>query len=210
MTPDGSRLWPDIAARLLPSAAAADPRLAPENLHALEAFWGEPRPLRPAAVLVGLVERREGLHVLLTRRHDQLNQHAGQISFPGGRIDPDDRDAVHAALRETHEETGIPPERVEVLGRSDAIATISQYRIEPVVARIDPDYELNLQPGEVSAAFELPLARAARAELWQPYPVQRPGLDIVMKALDFQGHTIWGATAMILERLLARLHGLPL
>lgn len=210
MAPDGSRLWPDIAARLLPSAAAPDPRLAPENLHALEAFWGESRPLRPAAVLVGLVERREGLHVLLTRRHDQLTQHAGQISFPGGRIDPDDRDAVRAALRETHEETGIPPERVEVLGRSDTIATISQYRIEPVVARIDPDYELNLQPGEVSAAFELPLARAARAELWQPYPVQRPGLDIVMKALDFQGHTIWGATAMIIERLLRRLQGLPL
>lgn len=210
MTADGRRRWPDIAARLLPPAAPSDALADPENLRELAAYWGEARLLRPAAVLVGLIERREGLHVLLTRRHDQLTQHAGQVSFPGGRIDPDDRDAVHAALRETHEETGIPPARVEVLGRSEAIATISQYRVEPVIARIDPDYELNLQPGEVSAAFELPLARAARAELWQPYPVQRPGLDIVMKALDFQGHTIWGATAMILERLLARLKGLPL
>ena len=209
MAADGSRHWSEIAARLLPVASQED-TLAPANLRALEAYWGESRLLRPAAVLVGLIERREGLHVLLTRRHDQLTQHAGQISFPGGRIDPDDRGAVHAALRETHEETGIPPSRVQVLGRSDAIATISQYRVEPVIARIDPDYELNLQPGEVSAAFELPLARAARDELWQPYPVQRPGLDIVMKALDFQGHTIWGATAMILERLLVRLHGLPL
>lgn len=201
------RDWNALAHRLLP--LADDPDLDPINLDALQAYWGGERPLRPAAVLVGLVERRRGLHVLLTRRHDGLTQHAGQISFPGGRIDAGDTDAVQAALRETREEIGVAADRIGLLGRIEPLATVSQYTVQPIVAHIDPDYELRLQTGEVSAAFELPLARAARPELWRPYAV-RTGLKIPMKALDFQGHTIWGATAMIIERLLARFRGIEL
>jgi len=200
--------WSGISARLLP--LDSNPSLEPVNLSSLESHWGGSRVLRPAAVLVGLVARREGIHVILTRRHDALTHHAGQISFPGGRIDPDDASAVHAALRETHEEIGVPNRLIEPLGRIEPLATVSEYIVQPIVARIDPDYEVRMQPGEVSAAFELPLARAARAELWKPYPMTRKGLAITMKALDFQGHTIWGATAMIIERLLVRLEGLPL
>lgn len=202
------RDWRALAQRLLP--LASDPNLAPTNIEALHAYWGGVRPLRPAAVLVGLIARRQGMHVLLTRRHDQLAQHAGQISFPGGRIDACDADAVQAALREAHEEIGVGDDRIEPLGRIEPLATVSQYLVQPIVARVDPDYELRLQTGEVSAAFELPLARAARPELWQPYAVNRPGLNIAMKALDFQGHTIWGATAMIIERLLTRFEGIEL
>lgn len=202
------RDWSALSERLLP--LAGDPSLPPANLDALEHYWGGARLLRPAAVLVGLVERREGIHVLLTRRHDALSQHAGQISFPGGRIDPGDVDAVHAALRETHEEVGVAADLIVPLGRVEPLATVSEYIVQPIVARIDPDYEIRLQAGEVSAAFELPLSRAAQSNLWTPYPVSRPGLAITMKALDFQGHTIWGATAMIIEQLLARLEGIDL
>ena len=200
--------WSGLAGRLLP--LAADPALPPDNLAALERWWGGPRPLRPAAVLVGLVPRAGGLHVLLTRRQEGMTHHGGQVSFPGGRIDAGDADAVAAALRETVEEIGIGPRQVQPLGRVEPLATVSEYLVQPVVALVDPGYRLRLCSGEVSCAFELPLALAARRELWQPYPLQRPGLDIELRALEFQGHTIWGATAMILDRLLARLRGLPL
>lgn len=200
--------WQRLSGRLLP--LRADPDVPPVNLQALHRYWGESRPLRPAAVLIGLVEREQGLHVLLTRRHDGLSQHAGQISFPGGRIEHDDADAVAAALRETEEEVGIDASSIEPCGRVEPLATVSAYRIQPIVARLPAQYRLRLDPREVSAAFELPLSLAARAEAWQPYPLSRPGLDVPMRALDYQGHVVWGATAMLLERLLQRLHGLPL
>lgn len=200
--------WSDLAQRLLP--LAGDPALPPDNIEALERWWGGPRPLRPAAVLVGLVPRPDGLRVLLTRRQEGLTHHGGQVSFPGGRIDAGDADAVAAAVRETQEEIGVGAGQVRPLGRVEPLATVSQYLVQPVVALVDPAYRLRLCAGEVSCAFELPLALAARRELWQPYPLPRPGLEVELRALEFEGHTIWGATAMILERLLARLRGMPL
>jgi 8-oxo-dGTP pyrophosphatase MutT (NUDIX family) len=200
--------WPELTQRLLP--LAGDPALPADNLAALERWWGGPRPLRPAAVLVGLVPRPDGLQVLLTRRQEGMTHHGGQVSFPGGRIDTGDADAIAAAVRETQEEIGVTAGQVRPLGRVEPLATVSEYLVQPVVARVDPGYRLRLCAGEVSCAFELPLALAARRELWRPYPVPRPGLDIELRALEFEGHTIWGATAMILERLLARLRGMPL
>lgn len=202
------RDWQALADRLLP--LTPEPSVAPDNLDALTAWWGGPRELRPAAVLVGLVERADGLHVLLTRRHHGLSQHAGQISFPGGRVEPGDADTVQAALRETEEEIGVGCLQVRPLGRLEPLATVSEFLVQPVVAVVEPGYRLCLDPREVSVAFELPLARAACAELWRPYPVQRPGLDITLRCLDYQGHEIWGATAMILDRLLERMRGWPL
>jgi 8-oxo-dGTP pyrophosphatase MutT (NUDIX family) len=200
--------WTRLSERLLP--LSDDPPLIPGNLEALTRYWGECRPLRPAAVLIGLVEREHGLHVLLTRRHDGLSQHAGQISFPGGSIEAGDANAVAAALRETEEEVGIAAASIEPCGCVESLATVSAYRVQPVVARLPERYRLCLDPTEVSAAFELPLALAARAEVWQPYAGGRPGLEIPMQALHFQGHTVWGVTAMILRRLLERMRGLPL
>jgi 8-oxo-dGTP pyrophosphatase MutT (NUDIX family) len=113
--------------------------------------------LRDAAVLVGLVPRATGLQVLLTRRDDALRRHAGQVSFPGGRVDPGDIDAVDAALRETTEEVGIPRALLAPLGYLDPLATITGFRVLPVVARVDPSYVALPDPTEVAAVFEVPL-----------------------------------------------------
>lgn len=199
--------WPTLAERLMP--LDEEPVLPPANLDALRGYWRGDRPLRPAAVLVGLVPRAEGVNVLLTRRQDGLSHHAGQISFPGGRVEAEDGDAIRAALRETEEEVGVGAASIQALGRIEPLATISQFTVQPIIARLDPAYRLRLHEGEVSAAFELPMALAAREGAWRPYR-PRPGLDIEMKALEFQGHTIWGVTAMILQRLIERLRGLPL
>lgn len=202
--------WQSLSERLLPLADADADRQAPppENLLALEAFWGGKRALRPAAVLVGLIPREDDLHVLLTRRTETLLKHAGQVSFPGGRIDPGDADAVSAALRETREEVGLASGLVQPLGRLPALATISEFTVEPVIARIDPAHALTLEVGEVSAAFELPLSLAARADAWQPYRPTGAAPKLSFRALEYQGHTVWGVTAMILEQLLARMKGL--
>ncbi|MFB9068673.1 NUDIX hydrolase [Pseudofulvimonas gallinarii] len=198
--------WSALAQRLLP--LEEEPAMPPANLEVLRSYWRGDRPLRPAAVLVGLVPRQDGLNVLLTRRQDGLSNHAGQISFPGGRVDDTDGDAICAALRETEEEVGVGAGSIRALGRVEPLATISQFTVQPIVARLDPAYRLRLHEGEVSAAFELPLALAARAEAWRPY-ARTPDLGMRLMALDYEGHTIWGATAMILQRLLERLRGLP-
>lgn len=205
--PEREGLWAELPARLLP--LDREPALPPANLEVLRRYWRDDRPLRPAAVLVGLVQRPQGVHVLLTRRQDGLTHHAGQISFPGGRVDEGDADAVRTALRETEEEVGIGSEAIRPLGRIEPLATVSRFAVQPIVARLQPDYRLRLHEGEVSVAFELPLALAMRADAWRPYR-RIPDLGIDMTALDYQGHTIWGATAMILQRLLQRLRGLPL
>ncbi len=202
--------WQTLSDRLLP--LGADDRAAmipdPENLAALEAFWGGKRALRPAAVLVGLIPRGDELRVLLTRRTETLVKHAGQVSFPGGRIDPGDGDAVTAALRETREEVGLASGLVQPIGRLPAFATISEYTVEPVIARIDPDHALTLEAGEVSAAFELPLSLAADEQAWQPYRPPGAAPKLAFRALEYQGYTVWGVTAMILEQLLARMKGM--
>ncbi len=208
LTADDSRYWRRLSGRLLPLAAVPDP--APANLELLTRYWGGPRTLAPAAVLVPLVARRNGLNVLLTRRNDQLRQHAGQVSFPGGRIDPGDTDAVQAALRETHEEVGVPAQQVLPLGRLLPVATISQFVVEPVVARLAPDYELRLDPREVSSAFELPLAQVAELAMWRDYRPASPIPGLEFQALDYQGHTIWGLTAMILQELAECMRGMPI
>ena len=203
--------WQALSDRLLPldsGRARSDSHSDPENLAALEAFWGGKRTLRPAAVLVGLIPRDNDLRVLLTQRTDTLVKHAGQVSLPGGRIDPGDADAVSAALRETREEVGLAAGLVQPLGRLSEFATISEYTVEPVIARIDPDHALTLEAGEVSAAFELPLSLAADEQAWQPYRPLGAAPKLTFRALEYQGFTVWGVTAMILDQLLARMKGM--
>jgi len=170
--------------------------------------------LREAAVLIGLIERPAGLHVLLTRRTDGLRQHAGQVSFPGGVVDADDADALTAALREAHEEIGLPPARVQPLGWLDPLVTITGYRVLPVVAKIDPGFVPVPHPAEVADVFEVALdfllnPEHLRKTSWKVAGRVRHVLEF-SEYPDAPGQRIWGATASILFNLRQRLQALNL
>jgi len=158
-----------------------------------------------AAVLVGLVPRREGTQVLLTRRTDGLRHHGGQVSFPGGRIEASDRDAVAAALRETGEEIGLLPAQIAPLGFLDPLATITGFRILPVVAMISPDYVALPDPGEVADVFEVPLAFLLDPANLATHTFDLLGRPRAVWEYRYPAQRIWGATASILLNLRERL-----
>jgi 8-oxo-dGTP pyrophosphatase MutT (NUDIX family) len=159
------------------------------------------RPLTPAAVLVPLVDRAEGLTVLLTRRTDHLHDHAGQISFPGGRIDAGDPDAVAAALREAEEEVGLPRERVEVAGRLDTYVTRTGFEVVPVIGLVDPPPAYAPDPFEVAEVFEVPLSFIAAPESAQRHSREYQGCTRFFYVFPWQSYYIWGATAGMLVNL---------
>jgi 8-oxo-dGTP pyrophosphatase MutT (NUDIX family) len=165
-------------------------------------------PSREAAVLVGVVSRPDALQVLLTRRTDDLRHHAGQVSFPGGRIEAGDADPVAAAMRETEEEVGIPATQLVPIGYLDPLATITGFRVFPVVAQIDPGYRPRPDPREVADVFEVPLA-----DLLVPDNLVRRVVDLrgrprtIMEFVNFSSpeRRIWGASASILHNLRQRM-----
>jgi 8-oxo-dGTP pyrophosphatase MutT (NUDIX family) len=161
----------------------------------------------PAAVLVGLVERSDGLALLLTQRTDHLRDHAGQICFPGGRIEPDDQDAAAAALREAEEEIGLDPARVGILGELPVYQTVTGFRIHPVVGWITPPFELRPDPFEVAEAFEVPLHYVLDPENHRRQSYRRGPVTRGYYVLPYQGRFIWGATAGILVNLARLLRG---
>src|SRR5262249_33937560 len=141
------------------AAEAAALRRATRGDHDLNPGWTPPSTeLRPAAVLVPLVDRTGGISVLLTQRTAHLSAHAGQISLPGGRIETSDRDATEAALRETEEEVGLPRDHVTVIGRLDTYVTGTGFEITPMVGIIKVPFPLTPDPFEVSEVFEVPLS----------------------------------------------------
>lgn len=161
-------------------------------------------PPRPAAVLVGVV-MRSPLTVLLTLRTPHLKAHAGQVAFPGGKVEEHDATATDTALREATEEIGLDKELVEPLGFLDTYRTGTGYAIAPLVALIEPNYAAVLDPNEVAALFEVPLGflmdpANARLETrhWR-------GRDRRFYALSFNGYDIWGATAGMLHNMRERL-----
>ena len=165
----------------------------------------DPSTLVNAAVLVGLVPRPEGAHVLLTRRNDSLHRHAGQVSFPGGRIDPGDRSAMDAALRETWEEVAIASGEIEPVGFLDPYTTITGFHVLPLVARLAPDYRARPNPDEVAAAFEVPLAPLLAGDHLVRTPAQWRGRPRHYWEYQVGPHRIWGATAAMLVNLARRL-----
>jgi 8-oxo-dGTP pyrophosphatase MutT (NUDIX family) len=166
---------------------------------------GREGPLVPAAVLVPLVNRPEGLQVLLTERAAHLPDHPGQISFPGGRVEPDDADDAAAALREAHEEVGLPPERVEILGELASYDTVTGYRVRPVVGWLEPPLDLVPDPLEVASVFEVPLEFLLDPANHLRHFRMLGDLRRDYWAMPYGERYIWGATAamlLILERTL--------
>jgi 8-oxo-dGTP pyrophosphatase MutT (NUDIX family) len=164
-----------------------------------------PGPLRPAAVLVGLIERPGGTHVLLTRRHEQLRHHAGQIAFPGGRIEPHDDGAIGAALREAHEEVGLATAHAEPLGFLDPFVTITGFHVVPVVARVHTDFLPVPDPGEVDEVFEAPLAFLLDPANERNFEAEFGGRTRRIVEMQYGAYRIWGATASMLVNFRRRL-----
>lgn len=157
--------------------------------------------LTPAAVLVPIVMRQSALHVLFTRRADHLARHAGQVSFPGGRLNGGAETAVEAALRETEEEIGLGRTHVEVLAELDPYETGTGFRIQPFVGLVQEGFALNVDGAEVAEVFEVPLAflmdrrnHETHAGVWQ-------GVERRYFAIPFGRHYIWGATAGIVVNM---------
>jgi 8-oxo-dGTP pyrophosphatase MutT (NUDIX family) len=160
--------------------------------------------ITPAAVLVAVVERSAPT-VILTLRPETMRRHPGQISFPGGRIDPGDDGPVAAALREAEEEIGLPPSQVDVIGIADVYRTVTGFEVTPVVGIVPPDLPLSPHPGEVAAMFEAPLHylldpahHVERSAVWR-------GRQRHYYEIDYEGRRIWGATAAMIVNLSRRL-----
>lgn len=163
------------------------------------------KPPAAAAVLAGLVPRANGTTVLLTRRHDDLRHHGGQVSFPGGRVDPGDADAIDAALRESHEEIALPRHQVQPLGLLDPLATVSGFLVTPVVAVVDPAFVPVPNPGEVAEVFEVPLDYLMAPDNLRSVELSFKGRARTVLEYDWAAQRIWGATAAILYNLRRRL-----
>jgi 8-oxo-dGTP pyrophosphatase MutT (NUDIX family) len=160
--------------------------------------------LTPAAVLVAVVDHRSPT-VILTERPMTMRRHPGQISFPGGRIDPGDDGPVAAALREAEEEIRLPRDRVEVIGAADLYRTVTGFEVTPIVGAVPPGLDLQPQSGEVAAMFEAPLDylldprhQIVRTALWQ-------GRERCYYEIEWEGRRIWGATAAMIVNLSRRL-----
>jgi 8-oxo-dGTP pyrophosphatase MutT (NUDIX family) len=160
---------------------------------------------RPAAVLVPVVDRPDPA-VLLTQRTAELSSHAGQIAFPGGKIDPGDATPSAAAVREAEEEIGLRRGVIEPIGYLDLYLTFSGFRVLPTVARIAPEYRLTLNPSEVADAFEVPLAFLMDAQNHALHSRDWKGVTRRYYAMPFGERYIWGVTAGILRNLYERIY----
>ena len=161
---------------------------------------------KPASVLVPIVDR-DTPTILLTLRTAELASHAGQVAFPGGKIDPADESPVAAALREAAEEVGLSPMLVEPIGYLDLYLTFSGFRILPTVARVKPDFALKLNPSEVTEAFEVPLGFLMNPDNHQRKTRDWKGIARDYYAMPFGERYIWGVTAGILRNLYERVFG---
>ena len=165
----------------------------------------EVRPIRPAAVLVPVVDHAEP-SVLLTQRAQHLPDHPGQVSFPGGKIEKGDANPCASALRETNEEIGLDRSHIEPIGYLDLYMTTLGYRIVPVIARVKPGFQLALNPAEVDSTFEVPLAFLMDQANVQRHSREWQGMTRHYYAITFGERYIWGVTAGILRNLYDRIY----
>jgi len=202
----------DRLARALAASRAADVVFGPGERDLARAqmlkrgFVGDAATaLRPAAVLIPLVMRPAGPTILLTERTAHLADHAGQISFPGGRLEPQDDDAVAAALRETEEEIGLARRHIDVLGHFEDYGTVTGFRVTPVVGLVRPPFDLTPDPHEVAEIFELPLAFILQPTNILRARETRGGALRDVYEIAYGKWRVWGFTARILVRLIGAL-----
>ena len=199
----------DRAARALHADPPAEPRRSDDDLNAHAPLLPPGAVPKPAAVLVPLVVRDAGLSVLLTQRTAHLARHAGQVAFPGGRIDEGDEGPVAAALRETEEETGISRSFVEPVGFLDTYLTGTAYRVVPVVGIVRPGFAITPHEGEVADVFEVPLAFLMDPAHHETHSRDFNGKPRYYYAMPYQGRYIWGATAGMIRNLYMLVYGAP-
>jgi 8-oxo-dGTP pyrophosphatase MutT (NUDIX family) len=192
------RLMPDWLRQRFAQPAAWTPEFVTEP-----ALTADTRTPVPAAVLVPMVVRADQIHLLLTLRTAHLNDHAGQISFPGGRVDAEDTDAIETALRETEEEIGLARRHIEVIGCLPDYQTGTGFRVTPVAALVHPPFELQADSFEVAEIFEVPLAflmnganHQRRSAVLPSRPERRS-----FYTMPYERYFIWGATAAMLRNL---------
>ncbi len=187
-----------IAGRLLPrpEGVEVESELRPDWLPEVP----PDRPPVPAAVLIALVQRGAGLSVLYTERSPDLRAHSGQISFPGGRVDPGDADAADAALREAAEEVALDRREARVLGYMPRYFTGTNYLITPVVALVEPSRPFIPNPAEVRSVFEVPLERLMRDESYGTFRMRRGEREHSSWQIQHGELTIWGITANLTRR----------
>jgi 8-oxo-dGTP pyrophosphatase MutT (NUDIX family) len=156
------------------------------------------RVLKPAAVLAAIVNRSPSPTIILTQRTAHLKKHAGQISFPGGGVEPQDAHHVATALRETEEEIGLAPEHVTLLGRLPLYETSTAYGVTPIVGWVEPPFDLKIDAFEVDEVFEVPLAFALDRSNYVKETSMRDGIERWFYVLPYENRYIWGATAGML------------
>jgi 8-oxo-dGTP pyrophosphatase MutT (NUDIX family) len=178
-------------------AAAALGGISPDTVRALF-----PKPLVNAAVLVPIVMHPEALTVLLTLRTDHLKDHPGQIGFPGGRIEPQDKGPLQAALREAEEEIGLAPDTVQVAGYLEPHAVVTGFAVTPVVGFIEPAAERRLDAFEVAEAFEVPLSFFLDTANLQRSVRRYRRVEVPLYEYHYEGRRIWGATAEMLKKFI--------
>ena len=163
------------------------------------------RKLRPAGVLVPVITKADALHVILTKRSSALKHHPGQIAFPGGKVDEGDANTQAAALREAHEEIGLAPDNVEVLGDLPCHETVTGFTVTPVLGRVRADFDPTPEPGEVAEVFTTPLSHLADIDNYYIASRYWRGQRRYYYTVPYGPYYIWGATARILRGLADRL-----
>jgi len=190
-----------LSADWLRQRFAEQPEWAPEAAETSYAMRADGSPATAASVLIALVQRPEGLSLVLTQRNADLTDHPGQISFPGGRAEAYDASPVETALREAEEEIGLDRTHVEVIGSLPDYYTGTGYRVTPVVALVTPPFTLQADPGEVEEIFEVPLAFLMDGLHHQRLSVELPSGRRSFYAMPYGTYYIWGATAGMLRNL---------
>ncbi len=195
------------------TASSIQPCLRPLSHPPGSPSWNRPllqrlgvaEPAREAAVLLAIADGSDGPEMIFTRRKDDLVQHPGQVSFPGGGREPQDQTSIDTALREASEEIALPPSTVTPLGYLDRLDTNSGFHITPVVASISGQPDLAPQPDEVAEIFRVPVAFLLDAGNYGVRIIETDSGTYQLSEIRHQGHAIWGATAMILRNLMQRL-----